>query len=155
MPVWKRILCAIDFSPPSRVALLQAAELAAQHGAGLTVLHVREVPSARAQIAMLPSPPEAYEAQTGELWRQLERAGKDAELLAKAPVAVTMVEGTAVEEIVRAGREREVDLIVVGTHGRTGLRRAVLGSVAEGLVRRAPCSVLVARPEELIAPAAD
>lgn len=150
MPAWKRMLCAIDFSPPSRIALLQAAELAATRGSELSLLHVREIPPMRAQLGMTPSPPEAYEAETNEAWRQLERAGKDAEEISKAHVAVEMVEGVPVEHILRVARERAVDVIVLGTHGRTGLRRAVLGSVAESVVRRAPCSVLVVRPEELI-----
>ncbi|HET7753042.1 MAG TPA: universal stress protein [Anaeromyxobacteraceae bacterium] len=151
MPAWKKILCATDFSPPSRIALLQAAELAAANDAQLWLLHVREAASARPQLGMMPSPPEAYEVERGEAWRQLERAGAEATVLAKSHVGVEMIEGSPIEEILRAAREREVDVIVLGTHGRTGVRRAVLGSVAELVVRRAPCSVLVVRPEELLA----
>jgi nucleotide-binding universal stress UspA family protein len=153
MPVWKKILCATDFSAPSRVALLQAAELAASCHAELLVLYVQEIPPARAQLGMMPSPPDAYELQMGEAWRQLERSGAEAEAIAKARVPVQMVEGPAPEEIVRIAREHAVDVIVVGTHGRTGVKRAVLGSVAELVVRRAPCSVLVVRPETLLTPA--
>ena len=155
MPVWKKILCAIDFSPPSRVALLQAAELAALHGAELSLLHVREIPNVRAQLGMMPSPPEAYDLLLNESWNQLQRAGTEAEAIARAKVALELVEGTPVDEIVRSARDREVDVVVLGTHGRTGVRRAVLGSVAERVVRHAPCSVLVVRPEELIAATGD
>lgn len=151
MPVWKKILCATDFSPPSRVAVLQAAELAASFHAELLLLHVQEIPATRAQLGMMPSPPEAYELRMGEAWRQLERAGAEVEAIAKIHVSVQQVEGPAPEEIVRIAREKEVDLVVVGTHGRKGVKRAVLGSVAELVVRRAPCSVLVVRPEALIA----
>jgi nucleotide-binding universal stress UspA family protein len=151
MPVWKKILCAIDFSPPSRVAMLQAAELAASCHAELLLLHVQEIPAARAQLGMMPSPPEAYELRMGEAWRQLERSAAEVEAIAKVHVSVQQVEGPAPEEIVRIAREKEVDLVVVGTHGRKGVKRAVLGSVAELVVRRAPCSVLVVRPEALIA----
>jgi nucleotide-binding universal stress UspA family protein len=152
MPVWKNILCAIDFSTPSRFALLQAAELAASHGAELRVLHVREIPPIRAQLGMLP-PPEEYDA--GELWRQLERARVDVAEINRVNAAVEMAEGTPADHIVRIARERDVDLVVLGTHGRTGLRRAVIGSVAEQVVRRAHCSVLVARPEALVDTRAD
>jgi nucleotide-binding universal stress UspA family protein len=151
MPVWKKILCAIDFSPPSRFALLQAAELAGSHGSELVLLHVREVPAVRAQLGLVPPPLESYESEAADAWRQLERAGKAAEGIARSHVGVQMVEGSPVEDILRIAREREADLVVLGTHGRTGLRRAMLGSVAESVVRRAPCSVLVVRPEELIA----
>lgn len=151
MPVWKKILCAIDFSPPSRVAMLQAAELAASCHAELLLLHVQEIPAARAQLGMMPSPPEAYELRMGEAWRQLERSAAEVAAIAKVHVSVQQVEGPAPEEIVRIAREKEVDLVVVGTHGRKGVKRAVLGSVAELVVRRAPCSVLVVRPEALIA----
>jgi nucleotide-binding universal stress UspA family protein len=147
MPVWKKILCAIDFSPPSRDALLQAAELAASSDAELLLLHVQEVPAVRAGLGMMPSPSEApYEIALGEAWKQLEHSGGNAEALAKARVPVQMVQGRAADEIVRIAREKQVDVIVVGTHGRTGLSRAALGSVAELVVRRAACSVVVVRP---------
>jgi nucleotide-binding universal stress UspA family protein len=151
MPAWRKILCAIDFSPPSRFALLQAAELTGTHGSELVLLHVREIPPVRAQLGLAPSPPGSYEAEAADAWRQLERAGKTAEEIARAHVGVQMVEGSPVDDILRIARESEADLVVLGTHGRTGLRRAMLGSVAESVVRRAPCSVLVVPPEELIA----
>ena len=152
MPIWKKILCAIDFSPPSRDALLRAAELAASSNAELLLLHVQEIPAVRAGLGMMSSPPEApYETALGEAWKQLEHSGADAEAIAKARVPVQMVRGPAPDEIVRVARENQVELIVIGTHGRTGVKRAVLGSVAELVVRRAHCSVLVVRPEEPIA----
>src|SRR5262249_59188485 len=62
------------------------------------------------------------------------------------PVEYLVREGDPVAEILRAARARDCDLIVMGTHGRTGLRRLLLGSVAEGVMRKAPCPVLTARP---------
>lgn len=149
MPVWKRIVCAIDFSAPSRAALVQAAELASR-GAELTLVHVQEIPAVRRQLGMLPNPPLAYEAEVDEAWKQLKRAGTEAEAIAHSPVPLVMLEGSPVDEVVRVARDHRADLLVVGTHGRTGVRRAVLGSVAEQIVRRAGCSVLVVRPEALV-----
>jgi nucleotide-binding universal stress UspA family protein len=148
MPVWRKILCAIDFSPPSRDALLKASELAASSQAELLLLHVQEIPAVRAGLGMMPPPPKApYELALGEALKELEHSGADAAVIAKARVPVQMAQGSAPDEIVRVARERQVNVIVLGTHGRTGVKRAVLGSVAELVVRRAPCSVVVVRPE--------
>ena len=64
------------------------------------------------------------------------------------PVTKAFVEGRPFVEIIRYARENEIDLIVISTHGRTGLKHALFGSVAEKVVRKAPCPVLVVKRQE-------
>jgi nucleotide-binding universal stress UspA family protein len=137
------ILHPTDFSENSRVALDWAIAWAQQFGARLIVLHV--VPEFAAVYQLEQEEVERLsahmqqiaEAEMRRLWQ--ERGGEvDYELV------VTI--GAPAHEIVRVATERQVDLIVIGTRGRTGLAHALLGSVAEQVVRLAPCPVLTVRP---------
>jgi nucleotide-binding universal stress UspA family protein len=83
-----------------------------------------------------------------DLERKMARWRHEAEELVGRPVRSSVVAGDAASEITRLARERPFDLVVVGTHGRRGLKRLFLGSVAERVVREADCAVLVARREE-------
>jgi nucleotide-binding universal stress UspA family protein len=142
---WKRIFCAVDFSPPSRRALRVAADLAARVDAKLTVLHVRDVPSVPiAELAAAP-PPDAVERARYEAARLLESARLEAEALAPGRVAAELLEGEPAWEVVKYAASRGADLLVVGTHGRTGVRRFMMGSIAERVLREAPCPVLAVR----------
>ncbi|HEY7956476.1 MAG TPA: universal stress protein [Polyangia bacterium] len=148
-----RILVPTDFSEPSERALEVAIELARRFGARLFLFHAYVAPSYVF--------PEGLEPTTPELVEQLERTMR-AELELRAvrvrTAGVTAEVGTGVgphdQEICRRARELGADLIVMGTHGRTGIRHALLGSVAEKVVRRAPCPVLTVRPDALIRPRA-
>jgi len=139
---WKRIGCAVDFSETSRAAMEEAAGLARGTGAELLLLHVYEVPDAPVDM---PPAPATVEANRAELSRKLEGWRAEAARLAGGPVEAQVVPGPAAAEIVRVARERGVDLLVTGTHGRRGLRHMVVGSVAEAVVRMAHCPVLVVR----------
>lgn len=132
MSEWKKICCAVDLERDSRVAVDQAADLARRFDAELTLVYVVASP-----------PPDASEV--------LNRLREDAEARAGREVQSLVLAGDPVAEIVRHARKERCDLVVVGTHGRTGLPRLVLGSVAERVARRSPCPVLVAhdhRPHE-------
>ncbi len=144
MAAWTRICCAVDFSESSRFALLEAADLARRHEADLTLLHVFEPPAALAGDTLV-APPELFEASAVEMDRKLEGWRAEAERVAGRRVFSMVRTGNPASEIVHFARERFVDLVVMGTHGRTGIRHLVLGSVAERVVRQADCSVLVAR----------
>ena len=85
------------------------------------------------------------EQARGKADQTLGRWAAEAENAMHAPVAVKALVGVPWEAIADAAREGKYDLLVVGTHGRTGVSRAFIGSVAERLVRQAPCSVLVVR----------
>ena len=147
MVSWLRILCAVDFSRASGSTLEAAADQARRHGAELTLLHVREPPPAAAVKGFAP-PPVPSAAEAVEVGRQLARWREEATRLAGREVRAELASGSPAAEIVRLARQGNHDLVVVGTHGRTGFRRLVLGSVAERVVREAPCPVLVVRPPE-------
>jgi nucleotide-binding universal stress UspA family protein len=119
----REILLATDFSEPSRAAARVAVDYARRFGARLHLLHV-------VWPATDPTPRPALERLAEDLGREV-------------PVVTAVVAGLPVaEEIVRYARTHGIDLIVVGTHGRTGPSRLLLGSVAERVVRTAPCPVL-------------
>lgn len=143
MPGWKRILCAIDFSEQARHALLEAAEQARRSDADLELLHVHAPPVTDGEVF----PPQDDVPETGlvELERTVATWRTEAEALARKPVRAAVLPGDAAVEIARMAAEHRVDLVVLGTHGRKGLARLVLGSVAERVVREAPCDVLVVR----------
>ncbi|MBK7643671.1 MAG: universal stress protein [Planctomycetes bacterium] len=149
MAPYKNIVCGTDLSDPSDVALRQAFALAEAFGARLAIVHVATVHygvgGGGAPIPPL-SPlmdPEAFRKDAdAQLQRQVERVQTGFQ----ADLEVCIDSNSESAAIVRFAESREADLVVVGSKGATGLRRMLLGSVAESVVRHAPCSVLVARP---------
>ena len=143
MLTWLKILCAVDLSSGSRCAVDDAAELARRFDAALTLVHVRQPPSSTSLWSELP--PERLETDAQELRHALDGWRAEAERIAGRPVRVVLTRGSPAAEIVRLAAAEKPDLVVTGTHGRRGLGRLVLGSVAERVAREAPCPVLVAR----------
>jgi nucleotide-binding universal stress UspA family protein len=139
----KKILYPTDFSSYSNQAYFHAVALAENHRASLTVLFVH-TPGAVAE-----GPKDLAESR--RYWQsQLEQIRP---LNADIPVQHIFLEGDPATEIVRYTRDAGMDLIVMGTHGRTGLDRLLLGSVAEKVMRDAPCSVMVVKlPKGLPSP---
>jgi len=148
MAEWKKICCTVDFSEPSRYALDEAIDLARRLGAELIVTHV-QVPLAPAATDVLVSSREILKAEGEEEARELDSWRTYAQERMNAPVKATVLVGDAAAAIAKLAGDEGVDLIVAGTHGRTGVRRFVLGSVAERVVRLAPCPVLVVRRREV------
>jgi nucleotide-binding universal stress UspA family protein len=141
----RKILVATDFSPHSDAALELALDLAQHYDASLTLLHVCHIPSYVffGGGAYVPSP-----ELTDDILDDAQRALTQArERAAQSGVAVEThaLLGEPAADIVRFAHEHKSDLIVVGTHGRRGLGRLVLGSVAERVVRTADVPVLTAR----------
>jgi nucleotide-binding universal stress UspA family protein len=154
------VLVGIDYSEPSKIALTTAASI------------VRSVPESELHVAhVITPPPGAYPGEAGELTTLLypnaggefsawlakarddgrERLPKYCAEILKGPPERTTGHvriGRPDRELVLLAGEIKANLMVLGTHGRTGLERVFLGSVAERVVRAAPCSVLVARPTE-------
>jgi universal stress protein A len=138
---WRRIVHPTDFSPASEPAFARALEIAGREGAELLLVHVLEPIS--------PFPGGDYRARHRELRIALETTARQAldPLLARAQqarvrVSAVVTEGWPPEEIVKTARQRRADLIVIGTHGRTGMKRLLLGSVAERVMLLAHCPVL-------------
>lgn len=140
---WKRICCAVDFSEHSMAALERAVELADRLAAQLTLVHVfppgQDGSLARAERA-LGMAEERLLGRLGE-WRAL------AERLLGRQVQAQLLTGSPARELARHAA-RGMDLLVVGTRGPTGLGRLLLGSVAERVVRDAPCPVMVVHLHE-------
>jgi len=137
----KNILFATDFSPAAEAALPYAIGLAKQYGAKLHGLHVR-FPATYPIVGpeALPVVLEAAEEQARFEAKQLH------EMLGSVPHAVTVTEGDLWPVLEETVRKDKIDLIVMGTHGRTGMRRAFLGSAAEETFRKAACPVLTVGP---------
>lgn len=144
MSDFEMILCAVDFTTTSQRALELAADVARRHRSQLTIAHVYEAPAVSAADVLV-APPELLSEAVRETERELERCRARAQELSDRPTRAALLKGAPAEAIVQWAREHPCDLIVVATHGRSGLKRMVLGSVAEKVVRTAPCSVLVAR----------
>jgi nucleotide-binding universal stress UspA family protein len=150
----KKILVPTDFSPNSEKALNYALRLA-QIGQGrLLLLHVFEVPEFSALLPEASSWQLDYQEIKKTFDSAIQRAKEKLTELArrvtqeKIKVKAKVCQGTSYEEIVKVAQEEEVDLIVITTHGYTGLKHFLLGSTAERVVRVAPCPVLVVRERE-------
>jgi universal stress protein A len=131
-----QFLVPIDFSVHADAALVAALNLAKKFKARLILLHVRD------DIALNPmsytAEGEAEARHTLEAYlMRVQDAGVDGE--------VALVHGVPWREIVAMARARQTDLVIMGTHGRTGLAHVLMGSVAERVVRQGPCPVLVSR----------
>ncbi|PRP95523.1 Universal stress protein [Enhygromyxa salina] len=139
---FERILVPVDFSEPSKRALEQAATLAERMGASLTVLHVFE-PVDMPPVDPAFRPPEGDSDPSERVANLRDQLRQWVEPLGLAPERIeSRVEiGSPVDLITDASADH--DLIVIATHGRAGLRRLLLGSVTERVVRGARCSTLV------------
>jgi nucleotide-binding universal stress UspA family protein len=132
----KKILFPTDFSTSSDAGLRQATALARESGATLLIVHVEEPPTAYGGGEMYYGVPDPNNEQIKSMLKAVVPTSPD------VPYEHRLVVGDPAFEIVRLAEEEKVDLIVLGTHGRTGLRRLLMGSVAEAIVRRATCPVL-------------
>ena len=140
-----KILCPLDFSSGSQHALSLAIRLACEQHAELVVMHVWCVPSTG--LGDFPFPRGIAARIVGRASQLLDAAVQEARAAGLAAVTSKLVQGVPGGTIVDAvNRDPAISLVVVGTHGRTGLARMLIGSVAEYIVRHAPCPVLVARP---------
>jgi nucleotide-binding universal stress UspA family protein len=133
----RTILHPTDFSDRSQNALHLAAALARDYGARLVVLHVMSRRAVAFGEGVIPPDPAEDRRETQDQLDRLVVPGGD-----PAADRRLMESEDPAGVIVRVARELPADLVVLGTHGRTGLARVVLGSVAEQVLRRAPCPVL-------------
>jgi nucleotide-binding universal stress UspA family protein len=143
----KKVLVATDFSEASDAALRYGRALARSFGASLEVLHVVEDLFAHAWGAetYAASAPELQAAMERQAEQQLMRVVTDEDRRQLRAKPVLLAGRSAFHEIVKYAERERVDLIVLGTHGRGAIAHLLLGSVAENVVRRAPCPVLTVR----------
>jgi nucleotide-binding universal stress UspA family protein len=140
-----RILVPLDFSPPSRRALHFAREWAARFESEIVLLHVLEPVTTFSGFGAEPfvppvPPPDFHEQARSELEKVVREEFPDS-----AKVSMQLRDGAAYHEIATAARDLHADLIIISTHGRTGLSHVLMGSTAERVVRHAPCPVLTLR----------
>ncbi len=144
----KKILIPTDFSEYSKSALPYAADFAKKYGAKLVLLHIFDEElfspiffevggSAKEYYDRLQ---DRFEAATDDFLSGIDTKGIEIE--------AELGNGTPFVEIIKFARENGIDLIVMGTHGRSGITHALLGSVTEKVVRKAPCPVMVVRHPE-------
>lgn len=133
------IVFATDFSHPSDAALPHAAALARQKGAKLLIVHVEEPPLAYGGGELYYGIPEPDPARIRAMLEAVRPADPT------LPFEQRLAMGDPAAEICRIASDEGAEMIVIGTHGRSGLFRLVMGSVAESVLRRAPCPVLVYR----------
>ena len=140
----KNILVPTDFSEPAVAALNYGRTLAAQFSATLHIVHVVDDLTLKAITA------EGFVSYMPDLQRELEEAARkrlDALIAGEAPgaagiVSAIITSNSAADAIATYAKDAHLDVIVIGTHGRSGVSRLLLGSVAERVVRTAPCPVL-------------
>ncbi len=148
----KKVLCPVDFSAGSQRAMQVAVRLAGELDAELVLVHAWYVPA-----SVFPSEepllPRLLQSVSDEAARGLDDAVREATALGARRVTWKLLHGVPWRAIVDAlDDDPAFDLAVIGTHGRTGLSRFLLGSVAEKVVRHAPCSVLAVRPDGEVRP---
>ena len=143
---FRKILVAVDFSPIAREALRAAAELAVASKAELVVAHVWQ-PPVYSFATEAPFPGDIIDDMVRSAEKLLAEWTEEAKQLGAPRVGSLFLDGVPWDRLVDTlKRDATIDLCVIGTHGRTGLRHVLLGSVAEKVVRHAPCAVLVVRP---------
>lgn len=141
----ERILLPTDFSDCAKHALMYALSFATEYDARLVILHV---------VPQLNLPPE-LETSAAPLYEDMEKNAREKisrlvpkRFLEKIKVENVVVRGVPFLEIIKAAKKYKADLITIATHGRTGLQHAIFGSVAENVVRQAPCPVFIVRQLE-------
>jgi nucleotide-binding universal stress UspA family protein len=146
-----KVLCPLDFSTGSMQAMRTAVQLAARTNAELVLAHVWHIPSIAFTNEFTLSSGLIDDIET-ELQGELDAAVREAGTQLARPVTGRMLAGVPWVELVELLENEAFDLCVIGTHGRTGLARVLIGAVAEKVVRHAPCSVLAVRPDSDIRP---
>jgi universal stress protein A len=157
---FKRILCPVDLSTFSREAVKLAVKVAENSDATFYLLHVIDNPYDELYMSSLteadPALIEMYQNEPAKRAKVLRRTVEHSEILLKQfchpwveslpKVRYLVSSGNPFEKILEAAEDQRADLIVLATHGRTGVKRLLIGNVAEKVVRHAPCPVLTVRP---------
>ena len=143
----QKILLPTDFSNYSAAATKYACELATKYDAELHLLHSLEVHLSSTPVFGLGLDLPRYFKESRAAAEKSLAAVLDPKWSTGRTVIHAIVEGSPKVEIIAYARKHDIDLIVLSTHGRTGLTHVIMGSVAESVVRTAPCPVLTMRPD--------
>jgi nucleotide-binding universal stress UspA family protein len=148
-----RILCPVDFSDTAHAALRYAVDFGQRFDAELTLLHVYQAPGFTLPEGMVVAGADVVTDLLRDIHSALARWRDEALRRGARAVRVAAVAGATHPEIARYADEQGFDLVVIGTHGRTGIAHALLGSTAEKVVRYSHCPVLTVRaaPEDRFA----
>ena len=138
---YKKILVPIDFSPCALLALENARQIATKAGARIHLIHAWEIAWVHPEVSVVSGDQLVSLAEHTRLEAE-DRMQKLVPGEASANISSSVRRGHPSDVVVSCAREESVDLIVMGTHGRTGLSHLILGSVAQKVLRRAPCPVL-------------
>ena len=142
----RHILAPVDFSECTERIIEWTAHLAEEHASRITLLHAYHLPVEFQQLEGAYLPPDFWTSVKEQAEESLQKlAGPPREQGLQVETAVC--EGYAATVIVEEAREREADLIVIGTHGLSGIKHLLLGSIAERVVQKARCPVLTVKPE--------
>ena len=147
---FKRVLVTTDFSDPGDAAIGHAFRVGADHDAEVVLCHVIEIPPTPSPLYAHYTPSELFKPEQRRLAEEqarkalLERVPKDPPL-SRVKHRAHVTHGEPIAEILRLAQEEHADLLVIATHGRTGLKHFFLGSVVERVIRHAHCPVLVVR----------
>jgi nucleotide-binding universal stress UspA family protein len=141
----KTVLFPTDFSNGARAAMDYALSLAKDYNAKLILLYViQDISIAEWYIPSSISATDLVEDMQKSAWKEMEKWGAEAAAAVK-DVEKMVVRGVPFVEIIRTAKEKNADMIVIGTHGRTGIDHMLFGSTAEKVVRKSPCPVLTVR----------
>ena len=143
----QRIMVPLNFSDHSQKALMYGVKMAQQFGSELELVHV-VTPVVYAEGMVLPAAMENLDQETEKHARTELAKLTEREDVAALKWKTTVLTGTPYDEIVSHARKHETDLLLITTHGRTGLQHFLLGSTAEKILRHAPCPVMIVRDKE-------
>jgi nucleotide-binding universal stress UspA family protein len=146
MSIVKNVCFATDLSEHSQPALEVAIDVSLARHAGLTLLYVHDTPAFELPAGYVQNLPSELDRTYDELNRRLAQLERKARSAGVARVEKRIVQGAVVEEIARFSAD--YDYVVLGTHGRIGLERLVMGSVAQKVLERARCHVVLVRPAQ-------
>jgi nucleotide-binding universal stress UspA family protein len=143
MMIIRNILVPTDFSEQAQAAARVAADLSRAHHAGVTLLHVHELTTFELPEGYVSNMPSELGRVHEELNQRLAESERELRSLGVQRVETRVLNGAIVDEIVKFSSD--FDYIVIGTHGRSALQRLFLGSVAQKVLERASCMVVVVR----------
>jgi nucleotide-binding universal stress UspA family protein len=148
MTAFSKILVPVDFSAHSDEAIRVAADFSQRYDASVTLAHVYEIVAYALPDGYVLQTPAQLANLLTEFEKRLSEAKAQAIAAGARRVETVQLQGAPATEIVDYARAQAFDLIVMGTHGRTGLGHALLGSVAERVLRHTPCPVLTVKAKE-------